>query len=233
MKLLCINKVKMVTISASPVQPQHKLYNIQRPNKFYGEDLTGDPGTKHLLDRLVLREFDKCMLNNNFHGFPKTLIFVKKIEEGIKINQLLTYRYKNVPARNRPWMLYHSETKNITQDQFQKKCDAGSLKIIISTPKVLMGVNLPTFRKVIMLGPYTFLSDLSQAVGRTGRREEGGRARSILYNCYNNTDLAFHTSNDVINFCKTDGCLKAFQHKYFTNEDKVFGGEWCCNKCSN
>ena len=94
-----------------------------------------------------------------------------------------------------------------------------------------MGVNLSKFRIAIMLGPYEAMADILQALGRTGRREEGGRALSILYNCWNKTDLSRNTSNSVIDFCHTKKCLKSFSHKFFTGEDNIFGGYWCCSNC--
>ena len=231
-KLFCINDAKCVKIILSPVQPQHMIFNIERPNTFYGDEAKGVLGTKHLLDRLLLKEFDKCMLNNDFENFQKTIIFVKNVVEGIQIGTLLTHRYKTVPINQRPWIVYHSKTLNVTNAHTYKKCDNDMLKLIITTPRVLMGVNLPKFRKVIMLGPYSKLSDITQAVGRTGRREEGGRAQSILYNCWNNKDLYRNTSDDVVSFCKSKECLKSVLHEHFTNHYKTFGGKWCCNNCS-
>ena len=60
-KMLCINKNKCVKITSSPIQPQYMLFNILRPNTFYGNNEKGEVGTKHLLDRLVLKEFDICV----------------------------------------------------------------------------------------------------------------------------------------------------------------------------
>ena len=98
---------------------------------------------------------------------------------------------------------------------------------------MLMGLNLRKYYIVIMLGPYGMMADLIQALGRAGRREEsGGRGQSLLYCCWNKTDLCRNTSAKVIEFCNTIGCLNTFVHKHFMGEDITFGGQWCCNNCS-
>ena len=227
--MLCIDDSKLVKITSSPVLPHYKLFNIERPNSFYGTK--NGPGSKHLLDRLVLDKFDKCVTSNDFTLFPKTIIFVKHLDDGIDLNCLLTYRYKNIPNNVRPWAFVHSQKKEVSMQHIQNCCNNDSVKIIITTPKLLMGVNLSKFYQVIMLGPYGMMADLTQALGRAGRREEGGRGLSILYNCWNNIDISQHVSDDVKEFCKTKLCLKSFMHKYYTNEDLCFGGDWCCNNC--
>ena len=230
--MLCIRRNNLVVISSTPVQPQHKMCNILRPSCFYPTS-SKEPGTKQLLDRLILSEFDKCVVGNNFSKFPKTLIFVKNIKEGIEINDLLSYRHKNVPLYNRPWAFTHSQKKSVSTEAINRGLDNDLLKLIICSPTLLMGVNLSKFRICIMLGPYEMMADICQAMGRTGRREEGGRAMSVLYNCYNKTDLSRNTSTDVIKFCEFKHCLKSYTHKYFTNEIEQFGGEWCCSNCND
>ena len=54
------------------------------------------------------------MSNNNFNTYPKTLIFVKNVNDGIDLNCLLTYRYKTIPAIKRPWVLNHSEKREVS-----------------------------------------------------------------------------------------------------------------------
>ena len=230
--MLCIRKNNLVVISSTPVQPQHKMCNILRPSSFYPSP-SREPGTKQLLDRLILAKFEKCVVTNNFDKFPKTLIFVKHIKEGMEINDLLSYRHKNVPINNRPWAFIHSQKKIMSSEALNRGLENNLLKLIICSPTLLMGVNLSKFRICIMLGPYEMMADICQAMGRTGRREEGGRAMSVLYNCYNKTDLSRNSSPDVIKFCEFKQCLKLYTHEYFTNEVKQFGGEWCCSNCND
>ena len=229
-EMLCIKDDKLVVITSSPVQPQHKIYNVLRPNSFY-RSVNGDPGTKELLDRLILRQFDNCIVKNSFQHFSRTIIFIKHIKEGIEINDLLTYRYKSIPVFNRPWIFNHSGKKSVSSHKMEQLLENETIQLIVCSPKLLMGVNLSKFRIAIMLGPYEAMADILQALGRTGRREEGGRALSILYNCWNKTDLSRNTSNSVIDFCHTKKCLKSFSHKFFTGEDNIFGGYWCCSNC--
>lgn len=69
-EMLCIKGDQLVVTTSSPVQPQHKMYNVLRPNSFYCS-VNGDPGTKELLYRLILRQFDNCIVRNSFNNSPE------------------------------------------------------------------------------------------------------------------------------------------------------------------
>ena len=79
----------LVRITASPVQTNCKLVNISRPNTFdgvYNDDGTLKyPGTIHLLKRLILDDFDNCLLNGNISNFKKTIIFVKNVKKMVSL----------------------------------------------------------------------------------------------------------------------------------------------------
>lgn len=231
---LCISTKTLVTISASPVHDHIKVVNILRPNTFEGkEDDNGnllEPGTIHLLNRLVLDEFDLSS-RNNFENFQKTIIFVKNVDEGILINDELAAKYPYIPIHHRPWVLNHSRKKPVSRAAIAKGCDNGHYKLIITTSTMLMGLNIPKVRRVIMLGPFGMMGDHLQALGRAGRREDGGRAQSIYYNCWNKTDLVHHVSDSVRQFCETDQCLKVFCDRHFGWEGNIHGGAWCCSNC--
>ena len=231
---LCISTKSLVTISASPVHDHIKIVNILRPNTFDGKtDSNGnllEPGTFHLLKRLVLDEFDVSS-KDNFNNFNKTLIFVKNIEEGIRINDELCEKYPSIPISQRPWVLNHSRKKPVSRAAIAKGCDNGQYKLIITTSTMLMGLNIPKVRRVIMLGPFSMMGDHLQALGRAGRREPGGRSQSIYYNCWNKTDLVHNVSESVKQFCQTKQCLKVFCDIHYGWEGNVYGGEWCCSNC--
>lgn len=237
-EMLCINKKKLVKISASPVQNHTKLINILRPNTFDGvfnlDKTLKTPGTIHLLKCLVLDEFDACAQTNTFSKLKKTIIFVKDVKkDGIPLNDYLILKYKHIPIRQRPWVLNHSEIDAVTTEHLIKSCENDQLRIIITSSNLLMGVNIPGLKTAIMLGPFSMMADLQQALGRVGRRELGGRGLSVLYNCWNLTDLSRNTSPEVVQYCKTNDCLKQYTHEHFTNEKKTFGGSWCCSNCTD
>ena len=108
----------------------------------------------------------------------------------------------------------------------------GTAKVIICTSTLLMGVNLPLYDVMIMLGPYSHLNDLQQAWGRVGRRFEGKKRRqSLAYICYNKTTLSNIATQDVKDFCDTNMCLKQFVNEAFGNTTIPSGKDRCCSNC--
>ena len=234
-KELCIDSNKVVRISACPLQPNMKLVNILRPNTFEGKYSNGNlivPGNLHLLKILFLDKFENCLMNNDFSSFKKTIVFVKNIKTAISVNNYLCKKYKYIPVHVRPWVLNHSRKEGVSKHDIMKRSADDSIQLFLTTNTMLMGINIPKVRLVVMMGPLSMLADLLQALGRAGRREEGGRARCVLYNCYNNIDLVHHVSAPVAEFCKSVECLTKFCNSYFGWPDAPSGGEWCCSLCN-
>ena len=126
----------------------------------------------------------------------------------------------------------HSKIDDVTIDSFNKRILEGKAKVIICTSTLLMGVNLPFYDVMIMLGPYSHLNDLQQAWGRVGRRIEGKKRRqSLAYICYNNITLSRIATQDVKDFCDTNMCLKQFVNEAFGNTIIPSGKDRCCSNC--
>ena len=134
-------------------------------------------------------------------------------------------RFLRAAFRDLAMFFNNSEQKSVSSQKIYQFLQNKTIQLIICSPKLLIGVNLSKFHITIKKGPY------ERALGRIGRREEGGQALSILYNCWNKTNLGRNTSSCMIDFCLARDCLKTFSPKFFTGEDRTFGGDWCCSTC--
>jgi superfamily II DNA helicase RecQ len=235
-EILCIDEPDLVRIKVSPIQNHVRLVKVKRPSSLKG-NLSSDgqllaPGDIHLVDRLALREFSKCVDSGDFNGFKKTLIFTFS-KEGCALNDLLCERHPNIPSHKKPWIFSHSKIDDVTIHSFNKRIMEGTAKVIICTSTLLMGVNLPLYDVMIMLGPYSHLNDLQQAWGRVGRRFEGKKRRqSLAYICYNKTTLSNIATQDVKDFCDTNMCLKKFVNELFGNTSTQSSKDRCCSNCN-
>ena len=234
-EILCIENSDLVRIKVSPIQNHVRLVRLKRPNllkgKLSSEGQLLAPGDIHLVDRLALIEFSKCIVSGDFDGFKKTLIFTFS-NEGCALNDMLCERHPNIPSHEKPWIFSHSKIDDVTIDSFNKRIIEGKAKLIICTSTLLMGVNLPFFDVMIMLGPYSHLNDLQQAWGRVGRRFEGKKRRqSLAYICHNNMTLSRIATQDVKDFCVTNMCLKQFVNESFGNTTIQSVKDRCCSNC--
>ena len=233
-KELCIDSERVVRISACPLQPNMKLMNIIRNNTF-GDEIDGvvtQEGDLQMLQMLFLSKFEECLVNNDFTSFKKTMVFVKNLNDAISINNYLCTKYSYIPIESRAWIMNHSKIQNVSSNNFAMRSENESIHLYLTTNTMLMGLNIPRVRIVVMLGPLSMLADLLQALGRASRREEEGRAKCVLYTCYNNRDLVHHVSPSVVDFCKSVSCLKQFCNNYFGWPGAPSGGDWCCSLCN-
>ena len=157
-EILCIDDPDLVMIKVSPIQNHVRLVKVKRPNSLNGK-LSSEghllaPGDIHLVDRLALNEFSKCVDSGDFSSFKKTLIFTFG-KEGCALNDMLCERHPNIPSHEKPWIFSHSKIDDVTIDSFNKRIMEDKAKVIICTSTLLMGVNLPLYDVMIMLGPYT------------------------------------------------------------------------------
>ena len=224
---------KVVRISACPVQSNMKFVNIPRPNSTNGVFHDGELNDHgELLTKMFLGDFEECLERNDFSTFKKTMVFVKNVKSAIAINNYLNTKYKHIPIHSRPWVLNHGRKQEVSVHNIASRSDDDTIQLYLTTNTMLMGLNIPKVRIVVMIGPLTMMGDLLQAAGRAGRREEGGRAKCVFYNCYSKVDLLHHVSPAVVEFCNLKTCLKKFCNEHFGWPSSPCGGEWCCSNCN-
>ena len=96
-----------------------------------------------------------------------------------------------------------------------------------------MGVDIPSIRNVIHIGPPCSVKAYFQETGRAGR--DGKPARAILH--YNNRDIAKNRAGmqeDMRTFCKSiDTCLRLLLLKSLDHEETMVDlPHLCCNICA-
>ncbi|XP_057294630.1 uncharacterized protein LOC130623159 [Hydractinia symbiolongicarpus] len=104
-----------------------------------------------------------------------------------------------------------------------------SIRVVLSTTALGMGVNAPKVTEVIHITPPANIESYMQEIGRAGRR--GQNSTATLY--YNNADIAVNKNNvddSMKCFCKTDLCLRKFILNFFGF--KKYEQDNCCSNCT-
>ena len=136
-------------IEQNPVMPSLFLSKLRRPSNqkgFYEAE-----GLKDILSEIFLDEFIANPENSR-----KAIIFCKNEEDLIKVYEYLDLEIGNhyLNMKSRPWVQYHASTgeKTLKWIHQRLKGTAGSeIKLLISTYKLVMGVDLKNFDLVVFL----------------------------------------------------------------------------------
>ena len=231
-----------VVLQASPVQSQHMSVKIKRPANIYGSyGLEGGesgelekPGTVQLLDRICLDDYVKCLRSGEQP--KKTIIFFRKEDDIPDIYDELCERLPEFCQNPEtiPWVQNHSGIGPVTAESIRKRRD--SISLYLTTSVMLLGLDFTDIDIIIMVRPFNSCHYLLQAAGRGGRKMENGLRKKVLfYLLYNNSDISRNVpglSQDMREFCKSDGCLKEFLNKVFGFMSKSKSkSDWCCSNC--
>ena len=107
-----------------------------------------------------------------------------------------------------------------------------------STSVMLLGLDLEDVDIIGMIRPFNHCHDLLQAAGR-GRRKLGNlgkRRKVVFYVLFNQSDISNAVpglTEEVKEFCETDGCLKMFlRRKFGFLHQNQTDSAWCCSNCS-
>ena len=235
MSNLDLSSDKTVVIRENPVLSNIKFSKLIRPNRFEGRSNPNnckyEYGTLDMLKEIYLDKFEsnlKCGVPNE-----KVIIFCY-LQDGLKINDYLTDQLSDFASneKNTPWVLNFADKGKRSKDSMRKRIDEGSLPLIIATHCMLYGLNLNDIDNVIMLKPFSSLSDFLQASGRAGRRlQNNTRKKSSFYLLYNEHDLATkHVTISVKNFVQSKSCLKEQLARQFDCDMKC-NRQWCSSNC--
>ncbi|VDH97829.1 Hypothetical predicted protein [Mytilus galloprovincialis] len=132
-------------------------------------------------------EIAMCWLIDGLHkekeNFPKTLIYCTSI---IDVSKMYKYISNELPSYIGYIDMYHSESTTSRKDKILtelKKPDS-SLRIIVATSALGMGVDICDCQNIILYGAPKTTLDLIQQMGRAGRNGKPSLGL-ILYNSYN------------------------------------------------
>ncbi|XP_050399683.1 uncharacterized protein LOC126816912 [Patella vulgata] len=175
--------------------------------------------------------------------FPVTIVYVDSLE-------CLYYCYNftekfvgksgyvgiEQTPENRIFAQYHSKytpkMKTLIVNEICK--DNPTLRLVLATVSLGMGLNAPSVSRIIHFRPSTSLESYSQEIGRAGRN--GQPSQAIIY--YNNNDIAANRpgiTKEMILFCKDETtCLRKRLLDHFGSEYTFSGGpSLCCSNCRN
>lgn len=229
-----------VSLTASPVQPQHFLVKLRRPatnNGFWGKSRkVGGEKRPGIIDSLAFFLDPYCeMLAAGEEPESSTIIFFPNKEMIGELDKYLSLRLPDVPYYPdvSPWVMFHGSMDDCTMQDIYNRRGKG-ISLWAASNILELGVNLPRVDRVIMVSPYGRPHELLQCVGRTGRPDgEGVVRKSICYIMFNNHDMASKIiSTEVKDFLKSDQCLKKSLAAIFGFDWQGGDASWCCNVCS-
>ena len=129
----------------------------------------------------------------------------------------------NAIPRNRLFGQFHGpQTEAMKIEILQQLTSSTStIRIVLATVAIGMGVYIPSIRQIIHIGPPRTIQQLFQETGRAGR--DGKPSKAVLY--YNNRDIQKNKpgmQEAVRNYCKCVGsCLRVELLRYLDVETPV------------
>ena len=132
---------------------------------------------------------------------------------------------------------FHAPQTKAMKEQILKELASptSKVRVIFATVAMGMGVDIPSIRNVIHVGPPRTVREYFQETGRAGR--DGKLATATLY--YNNMDIAKNKtgmSEDMRTYCQLESsCLRRFLLKCLdaTSNDLNTIGHLCCCYCKS
>ena len=222
--------------------PLEVIANPNRPNIFYEKVFyTGDDTEffEQILGPIA------AMLKESTVQYPLTILYLplrwcgfafKYFERQLGSQQ---YHPSNAEAlpENRLFAQFHSPQTNAMKDQILKELASpiSKVRVIFTTVAMGMGVDIPSIRQIIHVGPPRSIREYFQETRRAGR--DGRPSTAVLY--YNNRNIAKNRegmSEDIRTFCRLDNaCLRKFLLKCLDARDvdfmSVHVGHLCCSYC--
>lgn len=194
-------------------------------------------------DQLIMPVAEE--LKMSLRQFPLTIVYVESLEALGYFYQVLNHSLKELQyhppnvkiPENRLFAQYHTEyTPEMKTHIVQElKKEDPTLRLVLATVALGMGLNAPHIRRIIHSRPPTTLEKYAQEIGRAGR--DGANAQAILH--FNNSDIAKNRkglSPAMAEFCRnTDSCLRLQLVQYFGFKEVVFNGPTkdCCSNCAS
>lgn len=222
--------------------PLEIIANPNRQNIFYekvfrkGEDVDFfvqllKPIVEELKEKTVAYPLTVLYLPLKWCGFA-----FKYFERNLGADQYNPSTAESLPE-NRLFAQFHAPQTRAMKDQILKELalPTSKVRVIFATVAMGMGVDIPSIRHVLHVGPPRTIREYFQETGRAGR--DGKSATAVLY--YNNVDIAKNKagmSEDIRTYCKLeDKCLRKFLLKCLDarETDLNIVGHLCCCYCKN
>ena len=234
--------VAAIKASLNLKTPLEIIANPNRQNIFYekifhqGEDVDFfetllSPIVGQLKEKTVAYPLTVLYLPPKWCGFA-----YKYFERQLGCQQYYPPNADALPE-NRLFAQFHApQTKAMKEQILQELAlPTSKVRLIFATVAMGMGVDIPSIRQVIHVGPPRTIREYFQETGRAGR--DGKPATAVLY--YNNVDIAKNKagmSEDIRTFCRLDNsCLRKFLLKCLdaSGNDLNIVGHLCCCYCKS
>lgn len=217
-----------------------KVVDLDRPNIFLEKYFRGNQDEEALLDILkpIEKELEQLKVN-----YPVTIIYLPLRWCGYSYRYLAYTLGKKqyfpegadpIP-QNRLFEQYHAPQTQHMKDEIMKQLSSckSTVRVILATVAIGMGVNVPNIRKIIHVGVPGTARQYFQELGRCGRDGMPGSAK--LY--YNNRDIASNKpgmTDEMRSYCKSvDKCLRVLLLSFLDAPEarSVIPGHLCCSAC--
>ena len=211
-------------------------FRLQRPPSCYGtygKEVKGieKPGLVQVLQDVYLDEYVACLKDRR--PVKHALFMFKNEDDLVDVNDFLCELLPEMAEDPSccPWVMNHSSVGAATAESIRNR--SGNISLYLSTAVMLMGINCSNIDLIVMVRPFSMMHAMVQASGRGGRKMlEEFRRKVVFYLLFNNSDISTNidVSEEVRDFCRTDGCLKLALMDYFGTGGET-GGGWCCSNC--
>ncbi|XP_068692465.1 ATP-dependent DNA helicase Q1-like [Montipora foliosa] len=222
--------------------PLEVIGNPNRPNIYYKKVFREGEDVDFFEELLAPIAHDLKVKTVNY---PITIMYLplrwcgfafKFFEKRLGNKQYYPSNAKQSPE-NRLFAQYHAPQTSTMKDQILKELSSSvsKVRVVFATVAMGMGVDIPSIRTVIHVGPPRTVREYFQETGRAGR--DGKQAHALLY--YNNRDIATNRtgmSDDVRSFCQLeDGCLRKFLLNCLDARvpDRKGPSRYCCSYCES
>ena len=176
-------------------------------------------------------------------NYPLTIIymplkwcgFVYRLFESIlNIHQYHPFGAMPLP-KNRLFAQFHAPQTAKMKDEIllQLSMETPKVRVVFATVAFGMGVDIPSIRHIIHIGPPRTIREYFQETGRAGR--DGKYSKAILY--YNNRDIGKNKQwiqDEIRTFCRSENqCLRCLLLECLDiNKPESFSpGHLCCSVC--
>ena len=166
-------------------------------------------------------------LNERGNSHGKTIIYCKSLTTVACLYEFFSH---SVKGDEKLVAMYHSKTHDHIKERVLESLLAqeGSIRLVIATSSLGMGVNIRDIRYIIHYGSPMSLDDYIQGIGRAGR--DGKDSEAILY-C--SGQHLGKSSKEMKAYGKSSsGCLRLAPYgAYDKNIEKPSVDHNCCSKC--
>ena len=214
--------------------------NADRRNIFYSKIIREND--ELISYETILRPIASNLLDVNVN-YPLTIIylplrwcgFAYKLFASI-LGKAQYYPLGSYPIpERRLFAQYHAPQTLAMKEMIlaQLTSEFSTIRVVFATVAIGMGVDIPSIREIIHVGPPASVQQYCQETGRAGR--DGLPSKVVLY--YNNRDIGKnrHIGEDMRTYCKIENqCLRKFLLDYLQCGKLLcpVTGHSCCSFCS-